>query len=179
MYTAQQKRKENIAEYLLYMFQVEDTLRAFSFDINKLENHIIKPLNLAEKDHHQFKDWYKNLALMMDREKIREKGHLQFIQNLTGDLYDFHLRIMLYEVDEAYLKIYRTTAGLINEMKRKSDREANDVEVCLSALYGYLLMKIRGTSISDETREAMMRFSAWLGRLSFLYHRFETGDLEL
>lgn len=179
MITAQQKRKENLAEYLLLMFQAEDTIRAFSFDINQIENHLITPLNLQEKDHQELKEWYKNLSLMMEKEQIRQSGHLQFIQNLIEDLYDFHLRVMQSETDEEYLRIYRSTAGLIQEMKRKSDSGANYVETCISALYGYLLMKIRGAGITGETMEAMQRFSTWLGRLSFLYHRFETGDLEL
>ncbi len=33
MITASQKRKENIAEYLLYMWQIEDIIRANGLDI--------------------------------------------------------------------------------------------------------------------------------------------------
>ena len=31
MYIAQRKRKENIAEYILYLWQLEDLLRALQF----------------------------------------------------------------------------------------------------------------------------------------------------
>ena len=34
MIVAKQKRKENIAEYLLYMWQVEDLIRANQFDLS-------------------------------------------------------------------------------------------------------------------------------------------------
>ena len=34
MIVAKQKRKEKIAEYLLYMWQVEDLIRANQFDID-------------------------------------------------------------------------------------------------------------------------------------------------
>jgi hypothetical protein len=37
MITASQKRKENIAEYLLYMWQIEDIIRANGLDLAKIE----------------------------------------------------------------------------------------------------------------------------------------------
>ena len=36
MIVARQKRKENIAEYLLYMWQVEDLIRANRFDMDAI-----------------------------------------------------------------------------------------------------------------------------------------------
>ena len=36
MIIARQKRKENIAEYLLYMWQVEDLIRANKFDMDSI-----------------------------------------------------------------------------------------------------------------------------------------------
>ena len=41
MLIAQQKQKENIIEYLLYMWQLEDILRATNFDIKQIEKLII------------------------------------------------------------------------------------------------------------------------------------------
>ena len=34
MIIASQKKKENIAEYLLYMWQIEDIIRAYGLDID-------------------------------------------------------------------------------------------------------------------------------------------------
>ena len=36
MYISQQLKKQNIAEYLLYMWQVEDLIRANNFDMEKI-----------------------------------------------------------------------------------------------------------------------------------------------
>ena len=44
MIIAQQKRNENIAEYLLYMWQIEDILRAYHLDINLIELNLISKL---------------------------------------------------------------------------------------------------------------------------------------
>ena len=40
MIIASKKRKENIAEYILYMWQIEDMIRANDFDISKIRRNI-------------------------------------------------------------------------------------------------------------------------------------------
>ena len=47
MIIARQKRKENIAEYLLYMWQVEDLIRANKFDMDSDQPHGDRPLRPA------------------------------------------------------------------------------------------------------------------------------------
>ena len=49
MLIAQQKRKENIAEYLLYMWQVEDIIRAFNFDMDVLKANVINRYEVDEE----------------------------------------------------------------------------------------------------------------------------------
>ena len=50
MITASAKKRENIAEYLLYMWQIEDLIRANNLDIEKIENNIIaKYTGLSEE----------------------------------------------------------------------------------------------------------------------------------
>lgn len=41
MITASIKKRENIAEYLLYMWQIEDLIRANNLDIDKIQSTII------------------------------------------------------------------------------------------------------------------------------------------
>ena len=41
MLISQQKRKENIAEYLLYMWQIEDLIRSFDCNIDAIEQKVI------------------------------------------------------------------------------------------------------------------------------------------
>lgn len=43
MYIASAKRKENVAEYLLYMWQIEDIIRAYGLDIEKIKEAVIVP----------------------------------------------------------------------------------------------------------------------------------------
>ena len=57
MLIANKKRKENIAEYLLYMWQVEDLIRANGCDIDRVEQNIISLYGADPKTHAEIKDW--------------------------------------------------------------------------------------------------------------------------
>lgn len=47
MIIASQKHKENIAEYLLYMWQIEDIIRANGLDIDRIKENVIDRFNLS------------------------------------------------------------------------------------------------------------------------------------
>ena len=58
MYISQQLKQQNIAEYLLYMWQVEDLIRANGFDIEKIKKCIIEPYpSLAEGQKKELEQW--------------------------------------------------------------------------------------------------------------------------
>ena len=71
MIIAQQKRKENIAEYLLYMWQIEDIIRANKLDIDLIEQNLISQYKIDEDKRKEVKDWYESLIKMMELEKIK------------------------------------------------------------------------------------------------------------
>ena len=48
MIIASQKRKENIAEYLLYMWQIEDIIRAYKLDIDTIDEQIVSKYNVPD-----------------------------------------------------------------------------------------------------------------------------------
>jgi hypothetical protein len=50
MLTAKQKRKENIVEYILYLFQVEDLIRALQLKIPAIEKHLVAQYQADEKN---------------------------------------------------------------------------------------------------------------------------------
>ena len=43
MLVAQQKQKENIAEYIIYMYQIEDIIRAYNFDVEAILDNYVRP----------------------------------------------------------------------------------------------------------------------------------------
>jgi len=69
MIIASQKKKENIAEYLLYMWQIEDIIRAYGLDIDQIQKHIIDSYDLPEEQKKSMRDWYESLIDMMHSEE--------------------------------------------------------------------------------------------------------------
>ena len=54
MYTAQKTRKENIAEYILYLWQLEDLLRALQFSPEAIYAKLVKPLDFPKSRNRKF-----------------------------------------------------------------------------------------------------------------------------
>ena len=68
MYISQQLRKKNIAEYILYMWQVEDLIRAYGCSITRLQKEYISLFNYSEEQKEDMLDWYGDLINMMNQE---------------------------------------------------------------------------------------------------------------
>lgn len=178
MLIAKQKRKENIAEYILYLYQIEDLIRAFQLDIDLIESQLVSKYQVDDKTLAEIAAWYKNLVVMMQKEGIAEKGHLQFLSNHIRELNEFHLKLLETGTNEMYVKVFQAVAGLLTELKTKNRQADNDMQLCFDAIYGYLLLKMKNSEITNETTEAVKRLSNWLGSLSKLFQEFEAGDLE-
>lgn len=80
MLIAREKKKSNIAEYILYMWQVEDLLRALGFNMKQVKEKVIDRFEVAEDTAKEMYDWYDNLSEMMRKEKVEQKGHLQILK---------------------------------------------------------------------------------------------------
>lgn len=179
MFTAKQKRKENIAEYILYLFQVEDLIRACGLDMDIIDKQLVPQYKTDTNTSTEISAWYKNLVLMMKKEGIQQKGHLQFLVNLVNDVNEFHLKLIETRKVPEYVQTYVSVAGLITELKIKSNVLSNNIFISLEAVYGYLLLKIQKKEITSETQEAMERIVGWLNQLSALYKDYEEEKLDL
>lgn len=179
MLIAQDKRKTNIAEYILYMWQVEDLLRACSFNPELIESRLVIRFNADENTSRQIAAWYQNLALAMEKEHVQEKGHLQAITNLVNDLNEFHLKMIETKADEQYIQLYRLNKQAINEFIHHTRGAANnEVEACLNALYGVLMLKLKNAEITPDTMLTVEGFGRMIGHLSARYIQFENDDFE-
>lgn len=116
---------------------------------------------------------------MMKKEGIQQKGHLQFLVNLVNDLNEFHLKLMETRKVPEYVQTYVSVAGLITELKIKSNVLSNNIFTSVEAVYGYLLLKIQKKEITAETQEAMESIVKWLNQLAALYKNYEEEKLEL
>lgn len=175
MYIASQKRKENIAEYLLYMWQIEDLIRAYNLDIDAIQTALIDPqTNLTDEQRHQLREWYESLIDMMRREGVEKKGHLQLNKNILIDLNDLH-RSLLNDTKEAEYgtEFYRTLPYIVELRAKAGNEKADEIETCFNALYGMLLMRLQKREISKETEAAMKQISKFIATLA---HHHKTAD---
>ena len=88
MFIADQLKKQSISEYLLYMWQVEDTIRAYGLDADRMDAEYIPLFKLDETKKIQLKKWYESLIQMMREEGVTEHGHLQVNTNVIIYLTD-------------------------------------------------------------------------------------------
>ncbi len=174
MFTASQKRKENIAEYLLYMWYIEDLIRANGLDMDAIRRQIVDAhTSLDDEQRRQMAEWYESLIDMMRREGVEKKGHLQLNKNIILDLDDLHRRLLNDPKHAEYAAEFYRTLPYIVELRAKSGEEkAGEIETCFNALYGLMMLRRQGREISKETEGAMKQISKFLATLAH-YHKNE------
>jgi len=176
MFIARQKKQENIAEYLLYMWQLEDILRSCRLDIHLVEQALIAPAGYSEEQKKEVREWYEGLLMMMKSEGIQQQGHLQINKNLLLDLTDLHRSLLKDARESQYIEAFYKALPAIVEFRSKSGhQDVSELEACFTALYGYLLLKLQKKEISKETETATKQISHLLALLS---QKYKTRDLE-
>ena len=127
MIIAKQKRQENIAEYLLYLWQVEDLLRACNLDIDKVEKAVIGRYDVDDKTRSEIKDWYESLIKMMELENVRERGHIRVCHNVLIRLNDLHMQLLANQdrFPDYHADYYRTLPFIVQSRAGTSQRTGN------------------------------------------------------
>lgn len=179
MITASAKKRENIAEYLLYMWQIEDLIRAYGLDLDRIQQDIIdKHTGISEQQRKDMRDWYESLIDMMRREGVTEKGHLQLNRNTLDDIEQLHRRLLSDPKFSAYANQYYATLPLIVELRSKAgDNRKDEIETLFEALYGILLMRLQGKGLSKDTQDALAQISKFLGLLASYYKKDYNNEL--
>jgi len=181
MYVASAKRKENIAEYLLYMWQIEDIIRANSFDIELIKRNVIDKIpELEDKGKQELTEWYDSLIDMMRREDVMGQGHLQMNKNVLGSLAELHNRILEDKnpkFDGYRTEFYRTLPFIVELRARSGENKPGEIETCFNALYGMLMLRLSGREISSRTKEAISQISRFVALLAKDFHLDEDDRL--
>jgi hypothetical protein len=172
MIIAKEREKNNIAEYILYMWQIEDLIRAAGFDIDSIDRNVISKFDLPAALLREMKEWYEGLISAMLSEGLRGRGHLSFLAGLMENLGTLHLELMDNDEEIHYHELYHLAKDNISAfMARSGKASQSEIEACFNGLYAYMLLKIQKKEISDDTREAMATFSNLLAGLSARYHK--------
>lgn len=174
MIISQLKRKENIAEYLLYMWQIEDIIRANKLDIDLIEKNLISQYNINEDKKNEVKDWYESLIKMMELENVKQSGHLQINKNVIIRLADLHQELLKSPKFPEYgAEFYKTLPYIVELRAKAGENKAGELETCFNALYGTIMLRLQGKEVSEGTMQAIAQISQFLATLSAFYKKNE------
>ena len=170
MIIAEQKRKENIAEYLIYMYQVEDMIRANKLDLDSIEQTLISKFDVPYGVKRDMREWYKALITMMCDEHKEATGHLAILENLSDQMHEMHHEIIKKGVDMAYKEVYEKAKINIEALRMRSGHSKdNDIQVSLNGLYGLLILRLKKSSITEDTLKAFETIKELIAELSSRY----------
>lgn len=171
MYLAQEKLKTNISEYILYMFHIEDVIRACGCNMQDIENKIIPGYHLPEVELELVRKWYQKIVDQMVEDELQQSGHIGNLRELMFRLNDLHLSLLNTLQEEQYIEYYHWAKPVITELKKKMKNPAlTEIEVCFDGLYGFMLLKMKHKEVTSETSDAMSVFIQLLRYLSKKYH---------
>ena len=155
-------KRDNIAEYILWIWQLEDYLRAFPSAATDNENPSSDMRFLAE------------LSEMMHREGVTEKGHVQLARNAMAELEELHHRLL--DEDASYRAAMIRLTPALNIFKSKTDNPLmSDIEAGLTLLYQVMLLRLQQKEITPATAETQTQVIQQLQFLSRIYRSEKVG----
>ena len=198
MLVAKELRKKSIAEYLLYMWQIEDIIRAYQCSLTKIRKEYIDKFNYTDAQKDEEEDWFGDLLRMMNQEGCRANGHLQINKVIMQSLNELHAQLLTSSKFPFYSAEYYRVLPFIVELRGKTkqvaDRmarknEANlkeiaanlghsEIETCFDVLYGVMMLRLQKKEISRETETAVKEITTLIGMLSDYYQKDKTEGLQ-
>ena len=142
-------KRDNIAEYILWLWQMEDYLRAFPEEAERTQE-------------------LHELHEMMHREGIADAGHTNLAKIALGEMEELHGQQM--ETDAVYRAAIMRIHPSLNLLKAKTDHPTmSDIEACLLLLYQIMLLRLQKREISAETMQVQQQATEILRFLSRVY----------
>ena len=166
---ADRKKAQNIGEYLIYMYQMEDLIRSYQGNLEEIDTYVISHYPVAQEEKQEIKNWFRDLAALMQKEDLLKKGHLKSLQEIVNSLLDLHYQLL--KSDSGYVQTFhQVKPHLLEAIDAAAGEEVgNEIQICLNGVYGLLLCRLLGKKMSDRQLEAADAFGAVLSFLSFAY----------
>ena len=174
--TAEHLRKTNIAEYLLYMWQIEDLLRANGCDIDRVRVTLLPACEEARRAENDL--WLGELCNMMRLEGVTQQGHLQIHKNILLQLMELHQELLADGKHPMYSSAYFKALPFITELREKGGghTEESDLEIGFNALYGTMLLRLQKKEISADTQQAIETITSFLSLLAKYFKEVKAED---
>ncbi|MDR2841011.1 MAG: DUF4924 family protein [Paludibacter sp.] len=179
MYIAQKLKHENIVEYLLYMWQIEDLLRAFELNMDTVNEKIVKPYPIeSETERKKLYEWYESIIEMLKSENAQKLGHIQINKNIIIQINDFHTLLLESGKMPDYNAKFYYILPSINTLHTKNTTPKSDIEVLMNFMYGIMTLQMRKIEIAAETLTIKQEAAKFLHLLAKYYKMYQKGDLE-
>lgn len=181
MLIAKAKRRENIIEYLLYMYQIEDIIRSMNFDMDSVKRYIVDGFDQPDEVKERIFQWYINLTESLIREDKTKSGHLSFLINEVEELQKFHSKLMTIYQDKRYQQLYENAKPVLVDLVMRSGGKTliNEIDVAMNGVYGYLVLKLKRVEVSEATETGIQKIKEMLAYLALKHRLKEEGKLPL
>ncbi len=144
-------KQENIAEYILQMWQMEDLVRAFHSDEALAQNTFLS-----------------NVKNMLQQEGIMQAGHTQVSMVALKELEDLHAEV--YQQEATYRAAWLALMPQMVLFKAKTNNPTmSDMEACFTFLYDIMLLRLQKKEITPETAATQEQVSNLLRYLASTY----------
>ena len=153
MTIADKLRRTDISAYLLFMWNIEDVVRVYNLDFDRIDAEYIAKFPEEERD--ATRDWMENIVKMMQLENVRIR------------LNDLHRELLKSPKFPEYgAEFYRTLPYIVELRAKAGDNPADEIETCFNALYGTMLLRMQGKEVSEGTNQAVQQITKFINMLS-------------
>ncbi len=165
---AERKKASNLPEYIIYMYQMEDLIRAYGFSMEEIRQYVIVHYPISEDAKAETLTWFGELAEQMKLEGIEKTGRLKSTQNKVDKLAKLHWELL--KTDKDYYAIYQKAKPHVIKlvMEAGDNPPSHEIQVCINAIYGLLLAKLHGREIPEGLTEATESFGDVLSYLNYV-----------
>ena len=188
MFISQELRKKSTAEFVLYMWQVEDIIRAYDCDAQRICDDYIPRFSLDVPEMEAEGKWYTDLTNMMLSEGLRHEGHLQISKNVLQELAELHAQLVESGKYPYYRQMYYKVLPYIVELRCKQETADGhqtkpaegpmaELDLCFQALYGIMMLRLQKKPLNEATEQAAKDIATLLGQLSDYYLADRTEPL--
>ena len=171
MLPAALKKKESIAEYIIYMYQTEDLILSYKLNLDDIFEYVLKHMSSDEQVLKEQLLWYADLIEQMRKEDIvNSKKRMSSTQEYVDRLTRLHEN--LSATDQSYQNNYtKAEEDIEHHIALSENTIVNPVQICLNGIYGMLLLRMNGKKVSEEQQATLANFGSVLEYLSEAYKK--------
>lgn len=175
MTLASKKKAENVIEYILYLWQMQDLIRAAGFDLSAVRAFLGEGNEDIDIDDELA--WFAETISAMKSNGIEKKGNLPEIDELLIELNYLHHTLIDLIRDARYTELWKEAQPVLDEfLQRSGNPSMNPVEAMLTAMYGLMVLRLRRQEPSPGTLTAIEYFKKVLIQLGKNYHDMRRGS---